>query len=309
MPLVTFIIPVRHQDNARDWEALKTNLVQTVASISNQTNGDWRGIIVANEGADIPALPDRFSVVRVTFPPNDLHELGKATKEEFYDAFRADKGRRVLTGMLSARDSGFFMIVDDDDLVSAHIVQYVSEHRRENGWTIDKGFIWDSGGSLLFRYNEFNHLCGTCLIIRSDLYGLPERFDDASLDWIKDMLGSHVRIAGILAERGKPLQTLPFRGAVYRVAHGGSHSQAPSLFAQYFLNREILKHPRWLFNNLRRLRVIGDKARREFFGKRPAPSLALPEMSAAWAANGSATSADSDRHVSAQARGSESSNA
>jgi len=275
MPLVTFIIPVRHQDNARDWQALKANLVQTIASISNQTNADWRGIIVANEGADIPALPGKFSVEHVAFPPNDLHELGKGSKEEVYDAFRADKGRRVLAGMLRGRDSDFFMIVDDDDLISAHIVQYVSEHRTENGWRIEKGFIWDSGGKLLYGYNDFSHLCGTCLIIRSDLYGLPERFADASVDWIKTMLGSHVRIAGILAERGTPLKALPFRGAVYRVAHGGSHSQAPSLITNYFLNRHVLKRPRRLFNNLRRLRIIGDGVRREFFGMRPAPTRVI----------------------------------
>jgi hypothetical protein len=270
MPLVTFIIPVRHQDNARDWGLLKANLTQTVASIANQTNNDWRGIIVANEGAELPDLPERFSAVRVTFPPNDLHEIDKADIEAVYDAFRADKGRRVLMGMLAARDSRFFMIVDDDDFVSARIVQYVCEHPDTNGWTIDRGYIWDDGGSLLLGYDEFNHLCGTSLIVRSDLYRLPERFEDASLDWIKSMLGSHVRIAGILAERGTPLSTLPFRGAVYRVAHGGSHSKAPSLVRKYFLSREALKRPRRLMRNLGKLRLVGDDAKREFFGK-PAP--------------------------------------
>lgn len=269
-PLVTFIIPVRHQDNARDWPALKANLVQTVASIANQTNRNWRGIVVANEGADLPPLPAQFSVERVTFPPNQLHDFGKASKEEVYDAFRADKGRRVLIGMLAARNSEYFMIVDDDDLVSAHIVQHVAEHRGENGWTIEKGFIWDSGGKLLFGFDNFSHLCGTCLIIRSDLYGLPADFDAASLDWIKTMLGSHIRIAGILAERGTPLAPLPFPGAVYRVAHGGSHSRAPSVIAKYFLNREVLRRPKRLLNNLRKLRLIGDDARREFFGRGPA---------------------------------------
>ena len=155
MSLVTFIIPVRHQDNARDWSLLKANLVQTIASISNQTNDDWQGIIVANEGADLPDLPERFGVVRVAFPPNDLHEIDKANIEDVYDAFRADKGRRVLMGMLAARNSRFFMIVDDDDLVSARIVQYVAENPDANGWTIDRGYIWDDGGKLLFEYDEF----------------------------------------------------------------------------------------------------------------------------------------------------------
>jgi hypothetical protein len=267
MSLVTFIIPVRHQDNARDWSLLKANLAQTVASISNQTNGDWRGIIVANEGADLPDLPERFGVERVTFPPNDMHELGKASIEDFRDAFRADKGRRVLMGMLRARDSRFFMIVDDDDFVSARIVQYVSENPDANGWMIDRGYIWDHGGKLLLGHDDFNHLCGTSLIIRSDLYGLPERFEHASLDWIKLMLGSHHRITDVLAEHGTPLAALPFRGAVYRVAHGGSHSKTPSLLVRYFLNWRALKRPRRLLRNASKLRLVGGTAKHEFFGR------------------------------------------
>jgi hypothetical protein len=267
MSLVTFIIPVRHQDNARDWSLLKANLVQTIASISNQTNDDWQGIIVANEGADLPDLPERFGVVRVAFPPNDLHEIDKANIEDVYDAFRADKGRRVLMGMLAARSSRFFMIVDDDDLVSARIVQYVADNPDANGWTIDRGYIWDDGGKLLFEYDDFNHLCGTSLIVRSDLYGLPERFEQASLDWIKLMLGSHIRIADILAAHGTPLASLPFRGAVYRVAHKGSHSKAPSLLVKYFLNWKAMKRPRRLLRNLAKLRLVGETAKHEYFGK------------------------------------------
>jgi hypothetical protein len=266
MSLLTFIIPVRHQDNARDWGLLKANLAQTVASISGQTHDDWRGIIVANEGAVLPDLPARFSVERVTFPPNDLHEIDRADDEAVYEAFRADKGRRVLAGMLAARDSRFFMIVDDDDFVSARIVGPVAQNPDANGWTIERGYIWDDGGRLLLGYDGFNHLCGTSLIVRSDLYALPKRLEDASLDWIKSMLGSHVRIADILAGRGAPLHPLPFRGAVYRVAHGGSHSKAPSLVKKYFLSREALRRPRRLLRHLARLRLVGDGARREFFG-------------------------------------------
>lgn len=266
MSLVTFIIPVRHQDNARDWGLLKANLFQTVASIANQTHDDWRGIVVANEGADLPELPVRFGVVRVGFPPNDLHDIDKADIEAVYDAFRADKGRRVLAGMLAARDSRFFMIVDDDDFVSARIVEHAAAHPDANGWTIDRGYIWDDGGRLLLGHDDFNHLCGTSLIVRSDLYGVPERFEDASPDWVKSMLGSHVRIADILAARGTPLGALPFRGAVYRVAHKGSHSKAPSLVRKYFLSGEAFRRPRRLVRNIGKLRLVDGNARREFFG-------------------------------------------
>ena len=35
---ITFIIPVRHQANAKDWTRLKGNLQQTAISIAAQTN-------------------------------------------------------------------------------------------------------------------------------------------------------------------------------------------------------------------------------------------------------------------------------
>ncbi len=267
-PLLTFIIPVRHQDNARDWSALGANLAQTAASIANQTIDDWRGIVVANEHADLPDLPERFDVERVTFPPNDLHERNGADEEDFYEAFRFDKGRRVLKGMLRARDSRYFMIVDDDDFVSGKIAEHVSAHPSANGWKIDQGYIWNDGGKLLLEHDDFNRLCGTSLIIRSDLYGLPERFEDASADWIKTMLGSHVRIAGILAEGGTPLAPLPFRGAVYRVAHVGSHSAAPSLLRTYFLNAVALVRPREVLRNAAKVRLLNGSLKREFFGGR-----------------------------------------
>ena len=131
---------------------------------------------------------------------------------------------------------------------------------------INRGYIWDHGGRLLLGHDDFNHLCGTSLIVRSDLYGLPDRFEDASPEWIKSMLGSHHRITDILAGRGTPLSPLPFRGAVYRVAHGGSHSNTPSLLTRYFLSWGALRRPRRLLRNARRLRLVGRTAKSEFFG-------------------------------------------
>lgn len=264
---LTFLIPVRHPANASDWARLKANLTQTVRSIAGQTNDNWRALIIANEGSDLPALPPRFAVEWVDFPPNQLHDKGSsASHDDFLDAFRIDKGRRVLKGMLRARDSRFFMIVDDDDFVSANIVQYVADHREANGWTIDRGYVWDDGGTILYRHHHFNHVCGSSLIVRSDLYELPQTFEDASADYIKNMLGSHRRIATLLAERGMPLSSLPFPGAIYRVGHAGSHSQTPPILKKYLFSREIMLRPHHFVKNLTRLRFVDAPARREFFG-------------------------------------------
>ena len=52
--MLSFVIPVRHQENARDWNRVKENLSQTVASISGQTHSSWDAVIVANHGATLP---------------------------------------------------------------------------------------------------------------------------------------------------------------------------------------------------------------------------------------------------------------
>ncbi|MBP0495695.1 polysaccharide pyruvyl transferase family protein [Pararoseomonas indoligenes] len=264
-PLLTFIIPVRHPANARDWTIVKANLAQTVGSIANQTHPDWHAVIIANKGSDLPDLPEKFSVCYVRFPPNKQHERGKAkSREAFWDAFRVDKGRRVTAGMLTARDSAFFMIVDDDDFVSSQIVNYVAAHRASNGWKIDRGYVWNSGGRLLMATEEFGRLCGTSLIVRSTLYDLPAKVDEVRPDFITDMVGSHRRIEGILAERGTPLAKLPFRGAVYRVASPTSHSRTPSIWTKYSLNRKGLKQPLTLLRNAAKLRLITARIRKEF---------------------------------------------
>lgn len=266
MTLLTFIIPVRHQDNAKDWRALCDKLAQTVRSIASQTHSDWRGIVVANEGAELPPLPEKFSVTRVTFPPNDLHELGKGGKAAFLDAFRFDKGRRVLAGMLDARDSRFTMICDDDDLVSNRIVEYVARHPDASGWVLTAGWIWDDGGKYFFGHNDFNHRCGTCLIVRRDLYGIPDTFEEAEVEWIKDTFGSHQRLGPRLTAAGTPLKPLPFRGAVYRVGNPGSHSQTPGIIHEALLNRGNIKRPHRFLRNLFWIRPIGARYRQEFFG-------------------------------------------
>ena len=265
-PYVTFIIPVRHQSNSKDWSSLKVNLAQTITSISAQTNKNWHAVIVANQGADLPDLPPNFEILRVDFPPNEFHEQQGIDKEKFYDAIRLDKGQRVLKGMLHFRETEYYMIVDDDDFVSNRIVEFVSKNLNENGWKINQGYIWGHGGKLLIQHNDFASFCGTSLIIRSDLYALPDEFNLASSDYIKVMLGSHIKIGKVLENQGNALNNLPFRGAIYRIGHAGSHSKSPTILNKYFLQKELIFNPRELARNLLKLRFVSTPFKKEFFG-------------------------------------------
>jgi hypothetical protein len=266
MPLLTFVIPVRHQDNSPDWGRLCANLSQTLASIAAQTHDDWEGVIVANEGAELPPLPKQFRVERVTFEKNRIHERGDATKDDFLDAFRIDKGQRVLAGMLGARDSRYFMICDDDDFVSRDIVAHVARNVGTIGWKIDRGYAWTDGGSLFYEHDDFNHICGTSLIIRADIYELPDSMEAADRSWVMEMLGSHHGVDRRLEQRGTPLVPLPFRGAVYRVGHAGSHSQTPGIIQRFVFTPGWARRVRGTARQVLKLRPITATLKRTYFG-------------------------------------------
>jgi len=259
--VVTFVVPVRHPDNAKNWRALMTRLAETAQSIASQTDAGWHGIVVANTGVEIPALPSGFEVVRVTFPPNPMHDLTPENREAVYEAFRLDKGRRVLAGMLAAPPSDYFMIVDDDDFVSRELVAYVRAHRGAPGWFVGHGYVWSEGGRVVYLHPDFAGLCGTSHIVRSDLYRLPASLESADLEQVKSMLGSHIRIEKRLADEGNALVPLPFAGAVYRVGHAEAHSKSRSVLRTFVANRQVLRAPHVALRNLLRLRPLSAIAR------------------------------------------------
>lgn len=52
--MLTFVVPVRHPENARDWGRVKLTLTQTAASIASRDSDQWRAVVVANTGSDLP---------------------------------------------------------------------------------------------------------------------------------------------------------------------------------------------------------------------------------------------------------------
>lgn len=264
--IVTFVIPVRHQANCNDWAKLKSNLTQTLLSIRKQKNPNWRAIVVANQGADLPKLPDKVDVCYVDFPPNQLYQRGENSKKVFYEAVRLDKGKRVLTGMLSVKNTHYYMVVDDDDLISNRLVEFLSQQKLVDGWKVTHGYVWGDGGSMLLINRAFHYLCGTSLIVRADLLNLPARIEDLSDDEIKNVFGSHIKVMDYFEERGISLKALPFHVTIYRVGYGGSHSLSPK-FLKFIFNKKMILKPHLLILNLLSLRFLTDRIKEEFSKK------------------------------------------
>jgi hypothetical protein len=264
--ILTFVIPVRHQDTAKDWPQIKRQLGDTIRSIAQQDSDGWKAIIVANHGADLPDIPKGFEVKRVDFPPAKVPERGTILSEEVYNVTRWDKGRRILAGMLQAGEMGHVMVVDNDDFVSRRLTSFVAANQKANGWYFYDGYVWGEGGRILFLFPDFSHLCGTSHVIRADLYQLPSSLDSADETYVKHMLGSHVFLREHLDKTGNPLAPLPFPGAIYRTNHSESISHSGSTLRRYFFRRQILTNPAAFYRRARRLQLKTSRIEKEFMG-------------------------------------------
>ena len=266
---LTFIIPILHPENCRDWRTLKQHLLQTANSIAAQDCRNWKAVVVANKGSDLPPLPVNFDIKYVEFPPNAQFGRGKNDLETFREAVRLDKGRRLLAGMIHAGEMGHVMFVDHDDFISRHLTSFVSNFPESYGWYVKDGYLWGSGGKLVYKFNEFSHVCGTSHIVRSDLYEMPSGIEDADPKYIRKILGSHIFIEEHLASKGTPIIPLPFSGAVYRVGHENSHSKSSQLFRIAFLKPQLIFNPREVVKRISRFNLVDSSFGQEFFGWNP----------------------------------------
>lgn len=265
MTLLTFIIPIQHTDNIKDKQAHLINLSQTILSIENQIYEDWKAVIVINQGTQIPLVSERFSVKYVDFNKNEFYDKSKCDDLDiFRDAVKLDKGNRVLAGIKHAGDSKYFMVVDDDDLICSSLTQYVYENNGCIGWVIKYGYIWNNRSKFLYEIDEFNKFCGTSIILRSDMYEFLIGNNNVSIEYIKNFLGSHINIINILKEKGIELRYIPFRGALYRVGHNGSHSKNGKVIS-HFVKLKFLKNPLLLLFEISKIKLLTGKVKKNFF--------------------------------------------
>lgn len=252
---LTFVIPVRHHKSIDDWQAVQDRLAVTVASVCAQELNNWQCAVVANEDSQLPNLPDAVSVVRVNLPYTPLPNSGPAGwTERRNEAVRADKGQRVLAGLIATQPTGHVMVVDYDDLVSRHLSSFPAAQPSANGWFIESGYAFDDGLFAL-RLSAFDESCGTSLLIHSRLLEIPAAVEEADPVKVSRWLGSHRFSKGDFAAAGTPLAPIGFPGAMYRVGYRGNTSGTPSVYRKYLINRQMLKRPRRLVALAARLRL------------------------------------------------------
>jgi hypothetical protein len=224
--MIVFVTSIRHPTNSEDYARVERLLGRTLRSIDGQHDRRFRAIAVGNRPPSVP-LPASADFVQVDFPPPSPAKTAKVGRE----AILADKGTKLAVGVLAAARYGptHVMTVDADDFVSNRISGFVNERPKATGWYVDVGYKLLDSANVVAAVERFNEQCGTSLILPFDALGVPELPLHATQDevyagfgefTVRELLGSHRMALTHFRDLGRPLERLPFRGAVYVVGTG-----------------------------------------------------------------------------------------
>lgn len=262
--MLVFVIPLKSKQVARSWDRICQLLDRSIKAICNQTSPEYRAIVVCHEKPHI-----EFEHPHVTYLEVDFLPPGEPT----YEKKNTDKGRKILRGLTYAKqyNPSHAMIVDSDDCVSKHLAEWVAQHPHSNGWFIDRGYKYQDSNQLIYlKRKDFYTMCGTCNIIRFDLWGLPESAEyNRGYGYYKKYI-DHAKMKNILAEQGKSIEPLPFAGAVY-IIETGENNYYQNKENKFYQNRFLLHGNKGIsgvvgeYTKLFNCRLLTQKHREEFY--------------------------------------------
>jgi hypothetical protein len=276
-PVLVFVIPFASRSVKVKWETACAHLRQTLRSIQNSSNGNYFVVVAGHERPDFGLrLDSRFQFLSLT-QPTQPHE-------NYHVSLVRDKLMKVAAAWEHAKSKchpNYVMKVDADDLISSKLVEWLETAGGEAGYLIKHGWLWRSGSRLIERTEYLDRVCGSCLIIRSDLADLSGPFltevegvqlDEAnsrfaSSDHFSLVPGSgtsslllndsHQRYAAQFAYLGYQLSEVPFDAVVYRTGNPESSSR----FEEFWRPKRTA---RMFVGKIRRTRFLTARLGKEF---------------------------------------------
>lgn len=199
-PIVIFAMPLVSKRRSADWDRVQSNLDATLASFMAQTNPNWMTVIC---GQDRPELPDD---PRVVF-------LKAHVRDKFYD--KGDK-RRILINHIAAKvkRDGYYMQFDADDILHPEFTKHILSDHNGLGYLVDTGHFVALATQHVIPLENFGYYCGSCAAVYVD-FRTNRHF--------KTLLNehrSHMEIAEICEQFGRPLDIVPFSSVLYITGHG-----------------------------------------------------------------------------------------
>ncbi len=226
--MLTFVVPVKSKLVTSDWDKFSQLFERTLKSICNQTDSNFKLVVVCHEIPETTFCHQNLHYVHVDFKPPI--PKGSESSKSHYKAKEMDKGKKILLGVeyaSKAFKTDYIMTVDSDDYVSKNISTFVNNNSGHiPGWYIKNGYIHFEGRKFLAKTFKFNHLCGSSIIVKPELVkyfiGIDSTF---YFNHRLTTLDSNIE-----------LQKVPFPAGIYNIGNGENiymSSQKAKAFSQH----------------------------------------------------------------------------
>lgn len=237
--MFTFLLKLRHPDNARDYARNVAMLELTLESLlSQQTQHPFEILLVCNRAPELRIQDSRLRFLVVDFPASGQ---GKASRQGALDCWR-DKGAKVAAGLLRLRERPpeRVFIMDADDWVDTRLVEHVMSRPDVHFWHADAGYLVDFANGTRTRKRGLVRYCGSTLVFDYPrlmaALGIPESLVatsslaelESGIEEFKRifLLGHHRYFLGFLHKIGGVSEVLPFRSVCWVTNTGENRSGA-----------------------------------------------------------------------------------
>jgi hypothetical protein len=275
-PSVVFLIPFASRQVRPNWSTACKYLQQTIRSIRDSASQNYR-VIAGNEQPELEKGFDgkvHFLSVNNQFPSH----------LDTCAAQRSDKLGKIGAAWTHAKSKWqpkYVMKLDADDFISSRLVGWLDDNGTEAGYLIRHGWLWHSGARhLVQRTGYIDRVCGSCLIIRTDVADRAGPFLTEAEGMALGPVGSsfamrdhyslvpgsgtttlllndtHQRYAAQFSYLGYELHTFPFDGLIYRVSSDSISGGIGDRAHKFSL--------RMCLGAIRRTKYITQKFRKEF---------------------------------------------
>lgn len=230
--MVCFIIALMNKAVAKDWEKVEVNFNNTLHSIFNQTDDDFRVYVGYT---DMPRLFDTYDERLVMIHCN-TH-----TPKERIEKLR-DRGWKLSAcanaiyndiEQISFDDGGVFVFpVDADDLVNRKVAEYANTHPMSNGFKSRKSYRHVKGNRYLDITPWFGGTMNIMKLYKDDLVAeMPDvslcfDFETACELQKCPVRWTDYQVEQQFAELGRPFSRLPFASTIYLVGTGDNLSDS-----------------------------------------------------------------------------------
>ena len=275
-PSVVFLIPFGSRQVRANWSTACKYLQQTSVRYETRPFTITESSLLVMKSRKLK----KHSIAKFIFCRNNQFLLHLDVRA----AQRSDKLAKIGAGWTHAKSKWqpeYVMKLDADDFISSRLVGWLDDNGTEAGYLIRHGWLWHSGARHLIQRTEYiDRVCGSCLIIRTDVADRAGPFLTEAEGMALGPVGSsfamrdhsslvpgsgtttlllndtHQRYAAQFSYLGYELHTFPFDGLIYRVSSDSIAGVTGDRTHKFSL--------RMCLGALRRTRFITQKFRKEF---------------------------------------------